>query len=386
MKTVILAAGEGRRLEPLTDVRPKPMLPVANKPLLEYVVEAAVDAGVEELVLVVGYQRERIQSHFEDGDDWDADIEYVVQDKQLGTGHAILQAEPAIDDAFLVLNGDRILEADLIEGMIDAETTSDALMAVTRSDQPSDYGVVEVDGDVVRSINEKPPQSITTSDIINAGVYRFGTGVFDVLRSTETQGELTVTAAMQTHVEEERLRAVRYDGFWLDVSYLWDYLAVNADVTDRLDTESAESAAVHPTSYVADGVSIGPDARIQPNATVLSGTALGANVRVGPNAVLANTIVLPDATIHGGTVLQDCIVGANAGVGPNSTVEGGTATAYADGSVHEAVRLGGVIGDNATIGGNVTVAPAGVIGTGSDVESGSAVDGTIPSNADVRRG
>ncbi|MFB6360115.1 MAG: sugar phosphate nucleotidyltransferase [Halobacteriales archaeon] len=386
MKTVILAAGEGRRLEPLTDVRPKPMLPVANKPLLEYVVEAAVEAGVEELVLVVGYKRERIQSHFEDGDDWGVDIEYVVQEKQLGTGHAILQAEAAIDEPFLALNGDRILEAGVIEGMIDAEPGCEALMAVTRSDQPSDYGVVEVEGDVVRSIAEKPPRSVAASDIINAGVYRFETDVFDVLRSTETQGELTVTAAMQEYAAEERLRAVRYEGFWLDVSYLWDYLEVNAEITDRMDNASGDRTTVNGSSYVADAVSIGSDATIQPNATVLSGTAIGANVRVGPNVILSNTIVLPDATIHGGAVLQDCIVGANASVGPNTTVEGGTTTAYADGVAHEGVRLGGVIGDNATVGGNVTLLPAASIGTRSTVESGSVVDGTIPSNADMRRG
>ena len=94
---VVLAAGEGRRLEPLTNRRPKPMVPVANRPLLEHVVEAVAAAGINRIALVVGYRQERIRNHFGDGDDWGVTIEYVEQSTQLGTGHAVLQAEPVVD-------------------------------------------------------------------------------------------------------------------------------------------------------------------------------------------------------------------------------------------------------------------------------------------------
>lgn len=384
MKAVILAAGEGRRLEPLTDVRPKPMLPVANKPLLEYVVEAVADAGIDELVLVVGYKRTRIQNHFGDGDDWGVNIEYAVQEKQLGTGHAILQAEPHIDGPFLVLNGDRVLEHGIIETMREAGPSDSARLAVTRSGQPSDYGVVDIDGERVQSITEKPPENEAASEIINAGVYRFEPDFFDVIRETETDGELTVTAALQSLVADERVFAVRYDGFWLDVSYLWDYLAVNADVLNRVD--SLRTATNSMDSYIADVVAIGKGTAVQPNATVLPGTSLGDNVTVGPNAVVANCVILPDTTIGAGTVLRDCIVGENVDIGPNTTVEGGRATNHIEGDVYEGVRLGGVVGDNAMLGGNVTVAPGTSVGTGSHVEGGSWLRGQIPANADVRRG
>ncbi|MFQ3295471.1 MAG: NDP-sugar pyrophosphorylase family protein, partial [Natrialbaceae archaeon] len=136
MKAVILAAGEGNRLEPLTANRPKPMIPVANKPVLEYVVEAVADAGIQEIVLVVGYERSRIQSHFGDGDDWDVAIEYAVQEKQLGTGHAALQARPHVDEPFLVLNGDRIIDPTAIERVTTACEGSDveAIATVTSVD------------------------------------------------------------------------------------------------------------------------------------------------------------------------------------------------------------------------------------------------------------
>ena len=141
MYAVILAAGEGMRLRPLTRTRPKPMIPIANRPLLEHVVEAVADAGLEKLVLVVGYKRERIQSHFGDGDDWGVEITYAVQEKQLGTGHAVEQAEPHVDGEFVVLNGDRIIDSALVSRVADESTPAPAV-AVRRSETPSSYGVV----------------------------------------------------------------------------------------------------------------------------------------------------------------------------------------------------------------------------------------------------
>ncbi|MDY7082770.1 MAG: sugar phosphate nucleotidyltransferase, partial [Halobacteria archaeon] len=110
-------------------------------------------AGIEEIVLVVGYKRDRIQTHFGDGDDWDVEIEYAVQDKQLGTGHAILQAEEYMDEGevFLVLNGDRIIETSLVEELVEEseKADDDVVMSVTRSDEPSEYGVVDMEGNRV---------------------------------------------------------------------------------------------------------------------------------------------------------------------------------------------------------------------------------------------
>ena len=386
MKAVVLAAGEGRRLEPLTDVRPKPMLPVANRPLLEHVVESVVEAGIEEVVLVVGYKRERIQSHFGDGDDWGIDIEYAVQKKQLGTGHAILQAEDRISGPFLVLNGDRIIDASIVERMRNADAADDTLVAVTRAEDPSGLGVVEMEGDRVVGIAEKPPRHAITSEVINAGVYRFDPGAFDAIRDTETTGELAITATLDRLAEEGRVRALRYRGTWLDVSHLWDLLAVNASLLDGEALSVPGTGRIGKNAVVTDGVALGPDAWVGPSTTVLSGTAIGENARVGANAVIENTVVLPDATIGAGAVLRDCVVGENAHVGPNTTVEGGPADVVVDGSVHEGVGLGGVVGDGTRIGGAVSVHPGAVIGNATTVEPGASVEGRVPSNAEVRRG
>jgi glucose-1-phosphate thymidylyltransferase len=385
MYAVILAAGEGMRLRPLTRTRPKPMIPIANRPLLEHVVEAVADAGLEKLVLVVGYKRERIQSHFGDGDDWGVEITYAVQEKQLGTGHAVEQAEPHVDGEFVVLNGDRIIDSALVSRVADESTPAPAV-AVRRSETPSSYGVVEVDGDRVVSVEEKPPEYAARSDLINAGVYKFTSDVFDVVRGVDTPGESQITTALERLAAEGTVRAVRYGGRWLDVSEPWDLLSVNASVLDETNGRVDRAAAVHDAATVAGPVDVADDVHVHPNATLLAGSSLGANAEIGANAVVSNSVILPDATVEAGAVVQDCVVGSNTVVGPNCTVEGGLATVALAGELYESVRLGGVVGDNVTIGGGVTLAPGTIVGNGARVHGGTTIDGHLEDGAAVRRG
>jgi len=388
MKAVVLAAGEGQRLEPLTNLRPKPMVPIANQPLLEYVIDSVSDAGIDEIVLVVGYKRERIQTYFGDGHRWGVDIEYAVQEKQLGTGHAVLQAEDHVDDEFLVLNGDRIITADLVEQLVEKRrNTAETVMAVTRADDPSEYGVVTLDGDRVTGITEKPQATTAPSDIVNAGVYAFDQSVFDAIRDIDPDptGELALTAAIERHLDDEPVRAVRYRGLWVDVSYLWDVTAVTAQVLDELD-DPIQNGVVDEGAQVADDVRIGSDTRVGANATVRRGSALGNNVTVGANAVLSNVVAFDDATIGDGAVLNDCIVAENATVGPNTTVPGGPADVVVDDTYCESVDLGAVVGDNASVGGGSVLVGGTVIGDGATVQDGVTVSGRVPTDAEVRRG
>jgi UDP-N-acetylglucosamine diphosphorylase/glucosamine-1-phosphate N-acetyltransferase len=387
MKAVILAAGEGTRLEPLTAARPKPMLPVANKPLLEHVLEAAIAAGFDDFVLVVGYNRERIQNHFGNGDDWEVDIEYVVQEKQLGTGHAVLQAEETVDEEFLVLNGDLIMDRASIERLVERRRESgETVMGVTKSSDPSAYGVVEVNGKTVTDVVEKPPQYTQPSKHVNAGAYAFDRTIFDAIRATESAGEMAITDTLGRIADGDGVAAVRFRDWWLDVSHLWDLLAVNAQLLDRSGRTDEQSASVHETAVVAGNAVVGTDTTIRSNTSVLPGVSLGANVEVGANAVVANAVVFPDATIEPGAVVKDCIVGENATVGANSTVAGGDADIVVNDEYFAGVRLGGVVGDNTELGGGVTVDPGTVVGNDVRVTSGASLSGRIASNAVVHRG
>lgn len=387
MKAVILAAGEGRRLEPLTNLRPKPMIPVANKPLLEHVVEAVSAADIDDIVLVVGYKRKRIQDHFGDGNDWDVEIDYAVQRKQLGTGDAVLQAESHVDGDFLVLNGDRVIEPSVIEAVMEARAESnETVMAVTAVDEPGLYGVIDIVDGHVRDIREKPPDYAIESNLINAGIYAFGPEVFDAIRGTEGHGELALTATLREGLDESPVRAVTFDSPWLDVTRPWDLLSVNGRLLDRAAVGGKSSATVHEHAVVSDATAVGDDTTVMPGAAVLHGTAIGDNVHVGANAVIRNSLVLSDVVIGAGAVLYDCVIGANTRVGPNVTVGGGAADVLLEDEVHRGVRFGGMIGDNTTVGAAASIAPGTLLGNDADVGGGSVVEGTIEPGSLVRRG
>ncbi len=385
MKAVVLAAGEGRRLRPLTVLRPKPMVPVGNKPVLEHVVEALVEGGVTELVFVVGYRRERIQTHFGDGDDWGADIEYVVQQKQLGTGHALLQAEQEVDEEFLVVNGDSFVDAGLVADLVETGGGGTAV-AVTRSDEPTDYGVVETEGDEIVGLEEKPRVYDAGTETINAGVYRFDADIFDEVRRSSGDGEMALTDAVVRRAEGKNgngggVRAV-YTEEWTDISHLWDVLKVNAERVGGSDR--ARETRAHETAHVADSVAMGRNVRVGPNATVLPGTSLGDNVSVGAGAVVANSVVFADGSVGENAVVRDCVVAGNASVGPNATVEGGKADVVVGGELHEGVRLGGVVGDNSVVGGGACLEPGTVLGNDAALLTGATASGRIESGTVVR--
>jgi len=389
MKAVILAAGEGQRLDPLTENRPKPMVPVANKPVLEYVVETVARAGIDEIVLVVGYERARIQSYFGDGDDWDVAIEYAVQGKQLGTAHAVLQARSSIDEPFLVLNGDRIIDAGAVEKAAGAfADDAEALVTVTDVEAPTRYGVVELDGDTVAEIREKPPAHEAASNLINAGVYGFRPEVFERLDATVagTHGETGLPSTLNDLAAEATVRAIRYDGQWLDLTYLWDLPFLNGQLLEGQTAPDVGDASVSENATVADAVVVDDGSAVRSFATLERGVAIGENVSVGANAVLSNAVVMADATIEPGAVVRDAVIGQNATVGANATIAGGRGDLVVEGTYHEDVRIGGVIGDNATLGPDVTLAPATVVGTDATVEGGLTIDREVPAGTEVRRG
>lgn len=389
---VILAAGEGRRLEPLTNRRPKPMVPVANRPLLAHVVEAVAAAGIDRIALVVGYRQERIRNHFGDGDDWGVTIEYVEQPTQLGTGHAVLQAEPVVDGPFVVLNGDRIVDASIVSRVLDLAREGDhPAMTVTTAEHPRDYGVVSIDGDRVTEIDEKPEGPVETNRI-NAGVYGFSTDVFDAIRETHATGELAITATLNDIVADDGVTAVTYDGRWLDVSNLWDLLAVNAALVDEhagnvgdgeIDSNGPD---VGESVTVADDVALAGNVRIGPNVTVGGSTAVGSNATIEANAVVENAVVFPDAVIGAGAVVRDAIVAGNARIGPNATIAGGPATVIVGDAVHHDIELGGVVGDNTTVGSGATLTDGAVVGDDVRTDAGVVIDGRVGSDAVVRRG
>ena len=385
-QAVVLAAGEGRRVRPLTRYQPKPMLRVAGRPILEYPLDALVDTGVEHVVLVVGHGRNRIQNRFENSYRG-VDLTYVTQSTQLGSGHALQAAADHVDDEFLVVNGDNVIDDAMVRVTADRYVESDAAacLAVAASDRSGEYGTVGVNDGVVERVDE---HGGGVSARVNAGVYAFDDSVFDALERTEFEdGERPLTGAIGEL--NGRVIAATPNGVWFDPSYPWELLRTNeqilyahpalADVGDRVK----ESARVHESAVIGENVLIGPDCTVSAGAVVKSGTCLLSSTIVGENAVLEGSIVGPDARIGANALLRDTIVGGGATIGDGTVSPGRSATLVVDGVEHTDRRLGGVVADRATVGANVTIVPGCRIGPRGTVAAGVSLRRDVPENAEV---
>ena len=405
---VVLAAGEGTRLRPLTRNRPKPMLPAANRPILEHVCDALVEAGVDRLALVVGYRRERVQEHF--GPSYrGVPVEYVVQDKQLGSGHALLQAQETVDGPLLVVNGDRLIAAESVAAVRDVFTEDDAraALAVIERANASQYGAVRLRGRDIEEIVEKPDSD--EFRLINAGIYAFDASVFEAIEATpRTDGELALTDTIAQLVDAERVRGVRTEGLWVDATYPWDLLEVASEVLargrvagpDRADggleragsvQERADGVWVDPSARVAEAatlrppVAVGADCELAPSAVVGPDAALGRNVTVGANATVERAVLDADTRVGAGSTLLDAVAGQSVRLGAVTAVTGGPGDVRVGREVYEDQRLGAVLADRVRARGGVSFAPGTLVGPEATIATGAHVEGTVPGGAEVVR-
>jgi glucose-1-phosphate thymidylyltransferase len=392
---VVLAAGEGTRLRPLTRNRPKPMLPAADRPILEYVLDALVDAGVEELVLVVGYKRDRVQNQF--GPTYrNRPVDYVVQEKQLGSGHALLQASEAVDGPMVVVNGDRIVEASMVAAVRDAhDDDAAATVGVLEGPDPSQYGAVSMDGDRVTALVERPTGE--EYHRINAGIYAFDPDIFAALSTTPRRtGELPLTDTVSRLIGGAGaggVRGVVVEGLWADATYPWDLLTVAREL---LADGRVDGIQRHPGVWVDDSASVehatlrgpvvvGPDCELGPGAVIGPNVALGRNVTVGANAVVEGSVLDADTRVGAGSTVADCVTGQTVRLGSGTVAPGGPADVVVDERVFRDERLGAVLADRARAAGGVRLAPGTLVGPNARLATGVVVEGRIPAGAEVVR-
>jgi glucose-1-phosphate thymidylyltransferase len=391
---VVLAAGEGTRLRPLTKHRPKPLLPAANRPILAHVLDALVDAGVDDLHLVVGYQRDRVQGYV--GPTYRGrTVTYHVQGKQLGTGHAVLQARDAIDADFLVVNGDEVVTRGMIEAVVGAHsTTTAATLGVVESDRAPEYGAVRMDGDRIVELVERPDDD--SYRLLNAGIYAFGPSLLADVESTERRaGELRLTDTIADRVRAgNAVRGVRVEGLWSTATYPWDLLTLARDLlaaglVDEPERSRGvhvdETASVHPDATLRGPVVVGPDAAVGPGAVVGPDAALGRTVTVDAGAVVDGSVLDVDTRVGANATVIDAVTGQGVTVGPGATIPGGEADVRVGTTIHEGRRLGCIAADRATVGGGATVAPGSLLGPDATVAGGAYADGVLPEGAEVYR-
>lgn len=218
-KAVVLAAGKGIRLKPVTEGIPKSMIEVAGKPLLHYSLSALASAGVKEAAVIVGYMAESVQNHF--GQEFmGMQLNYIVQHQQMGTAHAVsLCRKFCGTESFVSINGDLLFGKSLLPKLL-AKEGQDCIMVGVEVENPSRYGVLEVQGETVKGIVEKPAPGTEQSKLINYGIYYFSPRIYEVIDNTKisARGEFEITDSIKLLIPEGKVCWVRGSGVLMDVT------------------------------------------------------------------------------------------------------------------------------------------------------------------------
>lgn len=334
MKAVILAAGEGTRMRPLTQNRPKVMLPVANKPILERVVLAVKNAGITDFIFIVGYRSETIRNYFGDGSKWDVHIDYIKQKEQLGTAHAIGLVKDRCNDRFLVLNGDVLVDASYLRKLMKEREV--AVLSAKKVENPQEFGVIEVQGDRVTRVVEKsksPP-----SNLANAGIYVFEPEIFDAIDKTplSPRGEHEITDSLQILIDDGYAVCYQVIDYWFDIGRPWDLLDANELLLKDIKTDIqgivesyatikgeviiGKNTLIRNGAYITGPVIIGDDCDIGPNCFIRPNTSIGDNVRIGNAVEIKNSIVMGGTHIGHQSYVGDSIIGHNCNFGAGTKV------------------------------------------------------------------
>ncbi len=298
LKGLILSGGKGTRLRPITHTSAKQLVPVANRPVLFYGIDAMARAGIEEIGIIIAPETgDEIRAAAGDGSRFGVKITYIVQDEPAGLAHAVLTAEPFLGgDSFVMYLGDNLLQGGISDLVRAFETSRpDALILLTPVDDPENYGVAELDGDRVVMLQEKPPEPKTNLALV--GVYMFTGAIHDAARAIEpsARGELEITDAIQYLVDtDRRVEPHIVRGWWKDTGRLDDMLEANRLILETIDTR-------------VDGTLV--DAQIDGRVIVEEGARIERCTVRGP------------AVIGAGARLVDCYIGPYTAIGEDCVIE-----------------------------------------------------------------
>lgn len=408
MKAVILAAGKGVRLEPLTLTRPKHMIHVAGKPLLEWLVRKLKSSGMEEALIVTYYMGEEIREYFGNGSKFGLELSYIAQKDILGTADAISMAEGYVeDDDFLVMYGDLLVSEETIRKAIStAKTCGNAVMVTVPVDEPSLYGVVEIEEDRIIRIVEKPKPEKEPSNLANAGIYVLPPDIFRHIRKTglSLRGEYEITESLQKFIDEGNILkpALISRDEWLDIGYPWNLLDANERLLKNLEgsvkgtveegvkligpVRIEEGARIRSGSYIEGPVLICRNSDIGPNCYLRPSTSIGEEVRIGNACEVKNSILMDRTHVAHLSYVGDSVVGTDCNLGA------GTITAnirFDKKNIRMNIKserldsgkrkLGTFIGDNTQTGINVSLMPGVKVGHSSWIAPGLSVYEDVPS-------
>jgi mannose-1-phosphate guanylyltransferase/phosphomannomutase len=373
VKAVIMAGGEGTRLRPLTSNQPKPMLPLANQPMMERIVRLLKEHGFEEIVVTVAFLANAIRTYFGDGSEFGVRMVYATEETPLGTAGSVRNAMDELDERFLVISGDVLTDLDL-SAVVEyhGEKKAMATIALKSMENPLEFGIVitRPDGSIERFL-EKPTWGQVFSDTINTGVYVLGPEIFEHIpagRSVDFSSDV-FPALLEAG---KPLYGYVSEGYWEDVGTLDAYTTAHRDVLDgkvEVDIPGfrlgegvwvGEGAEIHPTAKITGPCIIGDYSRVDAGAELRSYTVLGDNVRVGSDAFLERAVVHDNAYLASSVRLRGCVVGRSSDLRHGARCEEGV-----------------VLGDECLVGEHAVINPGVKVYPFKTVEPGAIINSSI---------
>lgn len=390
MKCVVLAAGDGVRMKPITNTRPKVMLQVAGKPILHHLLLELKKAGIKEAVIVVRYMKEQIIEYFK-GIDSGIRLTFVEQGKKNGTAEALLTAEKYINDTFVAIAGDIITEADVIKKVIDGHKGTITL-AVKKVDKPEHFGVVELNKNGTIAIFEEKPKK-PKSNLANLSIYCMEPTIFQEIRNIakSERGEYEIVDLFVG------ANAVVVDGFWMDVGYPWHLLDANKNLLENSEAKTGDienstingkvimekgakiiDSHVEGIAYIGEGTVIGPGAYLK------GYTSIGKNCSIGGGTTVKNSILFDNVNAKHLSYIGDSIIGSNVNFGSGTQVAN---YRFDEGHVNVLTergwtntgrkKMGCIVGDNTKFGVLSCVMPGKLIGENCWISSGVIIGQNI---------
>ncbi len=410
MKAVVLAAGEGVRLQPITATRPKHLIKVGGKPILEHCLDALKSCGLNEITVVTRYMGDDIRQYFGDGEKLGLKIAYVEQAEMLGTGNAVSVVEPYVDGDFVLVYGDLLFAPDVIKNLFHCYESEKpaAVMAVVPVEKLESYGIVEFENEkAVKRIIEKPKPGEAPSNLANAGLYVFSKEIFSKLKQTKAsvRGEWELTDALSLLIKDEKtVLATRISkDEWIDIGRPWDLLEANSWALKRMEHKVygtvengahligpvmvAETARIRSGAYIEGPTFVDEGSDIGPNCYIRPCTSIGKNVRVGNACEIKNSIIMDQTHVGhlsyvGDSILcERCNLAAGT-ITANLRLDDEPVKMLVKGKVVDTGRrkLGAILGDNVKTGINALLMPGVKVGVNSWIGANLTVNRDLPAN------
>lgn len=388
MKAIILAAGKGTRMGPLCTDRPKPLLKILNKPVIEWNLEAAYDFA-DSFVIIVGHNGEKIKKFL--GDKFKSKkITYIEQKEQAGTGHALLQSEAEAKGKFLVFMGDDVYEKTCFEKLLKTELG----ILGQKVDNPEIFGLIEHKNEKLTGLLEKPENP--KSNLVNTGLYLLNEKIFDELKGVKKsqRGEIELTDAILSFSKKYGIQVIEAESGWTPLTYPWSLFTaaenkfrqmkkstdktaiIEAGATIKGEVFIGPNTVIKAGSYIEGPVHIGSGCRIGPNCYIRQQTIIGDNCHIGNGVEVKNSIFFGNTNAAHQSYIGDSIIGENCNFGSGTI----TANLRLDDlpvkvSIKDAriqtsrKKLGAIIGDDVKIGVNVSIMPGVCISSGSRINA-----------------